>query len=64
MAEEPPEVRSKLFESLRSALSKLQVKFNVSHYNAVLKTNLDNGISISPVQFLEDIKANDVAPNR
>lgn len=64
MPEELPEIRSKLFEQLLKSLNKLQFKLNISHYNAVLKVYLDNRISISPVQFLEDIKTEGVIPNR
>ena len=53
-------------ESLKKVVKLLKsvVKFDVSHYNAILKVHLENENSIDVSAFLAEMEAEDVHPNR
>ncbi|XP_053691599.1 leucine-rich PPR motif-containing protein, mitochondrial [Sabethes cyaneus] len=62
--EELPEVRTALVQEIWKTLNGLNVPMDISHYNALLRVYLDNEHSFSPTEFLADLKAKGVEPNR
>ncbi|XP_055546807.1 leucine-rich PPR motif-containing protein, mitochondrial [Wyeomyia smithii] len=62
--EELPEVRTALVQEIWKTLNSLSVPMDISHYNALLRVYLDNEHSFSPTEFLADLKAKGVEPNR
>ncbi|XP_058445927.1 leucine-rich PPR motif-containing protein, mitochondrial [Malaya genurostris] len=62
--EELPEVRTALVQEIWNTLNSLNVAMDISHYNALLRVYLDNEHQFSPTEFLADLKAKGVEPNR
>ncbi|XP_055597632.1 leucine-rich PPR motif-containing protein, mitochondrial [Uranotaenia lowii] len=62
--EELPEVRTALVQEIWKTLNSLNVAMDISHYNALLRVYLDNEHSFSPTEFLADLQAKGVEPNR
>ncbi|XP_058819809.1 leucine-rich PPR motif-containing protein, mitochondrial [Topomyia yanbarensis] len=62
--EELPEVRTALVQEIWNTLNSLNVAMDISHYNALLRVYLDNEHHFSPTEFLADLKAKGVEPNR
>lgn len=64
MAEASPRQRTQLISEIWDTLVKQGVKFDVSHYNALLKVYLDNEQAFNPVEFLDQLATNGIEPNR
>lgn len=64
MPEELPEVRTALVQEIWRTLNNLNVIMDVSHYNALLRVYLENEHSFSPTEFLADLEAKGIEPNR
>ncbi|EAT40722.1 AAEL007565-PA [Aedes aegypti] len=62
--EELPEVRTALVQEIWKTLNNLNVAMDVSHFNALLRVYLDNEHPFSPTEFLADLKAKGIEPNR
>lgn len=62
--EELPEVRTALVQEIWKTLNSLNVAMDVSHFNALLRVYLDNEHPFSPTEFLTDLKAKGIEPNR
>ncbi|KAB0799524.1 hypothetical protein PPYR_07404 [Photinus pyralis] len=62
--EEMPEVRTKLVQEIWNTLLKLNVPMDISHYNALLRVYLENRHEFSPAEFLSELEANKIEPNR
>ncbi|XP_029714531.2 leucine-rich PPR motif-containing protein, mitochondrial [Aedes albopictus] len=62
--EELPEVRTALVQEIWKTLNNLNVAMDVSHFNALLRVYLDNEHPFSPTDFLADLKAKGIEPNR
>ncbi|KAF5275552.1 hypothetical protein FQR65_LT04155 [Abscondita terminalis] len=62
--EELPEVRTKLVEEIWNTLIKLNVPMDISHYNALLRVYLENEHEFSPTEFLSQLEAKRIEPNR
>ncbi|XP_065092380.1 leucine-rich PPR motif-containing protein, mitochondrial [Ochlerotatus camptorhynchus] len=62
--EELPEVRTALVQEIWKTLNNLNVAMDVSHFNALLRVYLDNEHQFSPTEFLTDLKAKGIEPNR
>lgn len=62
--EELPEVRTTLVQEIWKTLNKLNVPMDISHYNALLRVYLENEHNFSPAEFLKDLEAKGVEPNR
>ncbi|XP_016049852.2 leucine-rich PPR motif-containing protein, mitochondrial [Erinaceus europaeus] len=56
--------RTKLAHVIWEKLQKLGTVYDVSHYNALLKVYLQNGYKFSPMDFLAQMEAANVQPNR
>ncbi|KAI0229322.1 Leucine-rich PPR motif-containing protein, mitochondrial [Lamellibrachia satsuma] len=64
MVKEHPEARQKLFQQLWDKLPQLGVTYNVSHYNAALRVQLENGVKVNAADFLANMENNQIIPNR
>ncbi|GAB0096334.1 Leucine-rich PPR motif-containing protein [Sergentomyia squamirostris] len=62
--EELPEVRTALVQEIWRTLNNLNVPMDISHYNALLRVYLENEHQFSPAEFLQDLEAKGVEPNR
>lgn len=62
--EELPETRTALVQEIWKTLNSLSVAMDVSHYNALLRVYLENEHSFSPAEFLADLEAKGIEPNR
>lgn len=62
--EELPETRTKLVQEIWNTLLKLDVPMDISHYNALLRVYLENEHSFSPTDFLSELEAKGIEPNR
>ncbi|GLV39949.1 bicoid stability factor [Carabus blaptoides fortunei] len=62
--EELPEIRTKLVQEIWNTLHKLNVPMDISHYNALLRVYLENEHPFSPTEFLTDLEAKGIEPNR
>lgn len=62
--EELPEVRTRLVKEIWSTLERLNVPMDVSHYNALLRVYLENEHKFSPTEFLAQMEAKGIEPNR
>ena len=40
------------------------VTYNVSHYNAALRVQLENGVKVNAADFLANMENNQIIPNR
>jgi len=60
-----PEERTRLLAEYLAVLGRVpDLAFDVSHYNAILKVHLENGSSVSASEFLGDMEAAGISPNR
>lgn len=64
LAHEHPETRTALVQKIWQTLIDRKVSIDVSHYNSLLRVYLENEHPFSPTQFLADLEANGVEPNR
>lgn len=62
--EELPEIRTKLVQEIWNTLKRLNVPMDISHYNALLRVYLENEHVFSPTDFLADLEAIGIEPNR
>lgn len=62
--EELPEVRTKLVQEIWNTLNKLNIPMDISHYNALLRVYLENEHKFSPTDFLAELEAKGIEPNR
>ncbi|TRY64875.1 hypothetical protein DNTS_024582 [Danionella cerebrum] len=64
LAGSPMAERTKLVQDFWKKLQELGVKFDVTHYNELLRTHTENEFQICPIAFLEEMEAANVHPNR
>nr|XP_055025891.1 leucine-rich PPR motif-containing protein, mitochondrial [Misgurnus anguillicaudatus] len=64
LPEVPLDERTELAQRIWDKLQELGATYDVSHYNALLKTYLQNEFSFSPTDFLSKMEAANVHPNR
>ncbi|XP_056326480.1 leucine-rich PPR motif-containing protein, mitochondrial [Danio aesculapii] len=64
LPEAPLAERTELVKRIWDKLLELGVSYDVSHYNALLKTYLQNEFRFSPTDFLAKMEAANVQPNR
>uniref|UniRef100_W4VRN5 Putative bicoid mrna stability factor n=1 Tax=Corethrella appendiculata TaxID=1370023 RepID=W4VRN5_9DIPT len=62
--EELPEVRTTLVQEIWKTLNNLNIPMDISHYNALLRVYLENEYQFSPTEFLADLEAKGIEPNR
>ncbi|XP_030567856.1 leucine-rich PPR motif-containing protein, mitochondrial [Drosophila novamexicana] len=62
--EEQPEVRTALVQEIWKTLNALNVPMDISHYNALLRVYLENEHQFAPTDFLAEIEAKGIEPNR
>ncbi|KAH8324400.1 hypothetical protein KR074_006666 [Drosophila pseudoananassae] len=62
--EELPEVRTALVQEIWKTLNALNVPMDISHYNALLRVYLENEHGFAPTEFLAEIEAKGIEPNR
>ncbi|KAG4076134.1 hypothetical protein HA402_011480 [Bradysia odoriphaga] len=62
--EELPEVRTALVQEIWKTLNNLNVSMDITHYNALLRVYLENEHPFSPTEFLADLEAKGIDPNR
>ncbi|KAG4071985.1 hypothetical protein HA402_016225 [Bradysia odoriphaga] len=62
--EELPEVRTALVQEIWKTLNNLNVSMDITHYNALLRVYLENEHPFSPTEFLADLEAKGIEPNR
>ncbi|KAK7104135.1 leucine-rich PPR motif-containing protein, mitochondrial-like [Littorina saxatilis] len=62
--DEPPASRLKLAQALWEKYKKYDIPLEVGHYNALLGVYNQNKMDYSPTEFLADMEANGVTPNR
>lgn len=62
--EELPETRTALVQEIWKTLTRLNIPMDISHYNALLRVYLENEHDFSPAEFLADLEAKGVEPNR
>lgn len=62
--EEKPEMRTALVQEIWNTLNSLNVPMDISHYNALLRVYLENEHPFSPTDFLAEIEAKNIEPNR
>ncbi|XP_030383904.1 leucine-rich PPR motif-containing protein, mitochondrial [Scaptodrosophila lebanonensis] len=62
--EELPEVRTALVQDIWKTLNALNVPMDISHYNALLRVYLENEHQFAPTDFLAEIEAKGIEPNR
>ncbi|KAK7483552.1 hypothetical protein BaRGS_00025226, partial [Batillaria attramentaria] len=62
--DEPPSARLKLAEELWEKYKELGIPLDVTHYNTLLGVYIQNGQKFSPSEFLANMEANGVKPNR
>ncbi|KAH8295864.1 hypothetical protein KR018_004809 [Drosophila ironensis] len=62
--EELPEVRTAMVQEIWKTLNALNVPMDISHYNALLRVYLENEHSFAPTEFLAEIEAKGIEPNR
>lgn len=62
--EELPEVRTRLVQEIWNTLNKLNIPMDISHYNALLRVYLENEYKFSPTDFLAELEAKGIEPNR
>lgn len=62
--EELPEIRTALVQEIWKTLNNLNVPMDISHYNALLRVYLENEHEFSPSEFLAELEAKGVEPNR
>ncbi|EDV54784.1 leucine-rich PPR motif-containing protein, mitochondrial [Drosophila erecta] len=62
--EELPEVRTALVQEIWKTLNALNVPMDISHYNALLRVYLENEHGFAPTDFLAEIEAKGIEPNR
>ncbi|KAG4079721.1 hypothetical protein HA402_006754 [Bradysia odoriphaga] len=62
--EELPEVRTALVQEIWKTLNNLNVEMDITHYNALLRVYLENEHPFSPTEFLADLEAKGIEPNR
>ncbi|XP_022232197.2 LOW QUALITY PROTEIN: leucine-rich PPR motif-containing protein, mitochondrial [Drosophila obscura] len=62
--EELPEVRTALVQEIWKTLNALNVPMDISHYNALLRVYLENEHPFAPTDFLAEIEAKGIEPNR
>ncbi|KAL7740091.1 hypothetical protein ACLKA6_000881 [Drosophila palustris] len=62
--EELPEVRTALVQEIWKTLNALNVPMDISHYNALLRVYLENEHQFTPTDFLAEIEAKGIEPNR
>lgn len=62
--EEMPEVRTALVQEIWKTLNTLKVPMDISHYNALLRVYLENEHPFSPTEFLSELEAKSIEPNR
>ncbi|XP_077438416.1 leucine-rich PPR motif-containing protein, mitochondrial [Vanacampus margaritifer] len=58
------EERTKLAHRVWEELQKLGAQYDVSHYNSLLKVYLQNEFKFSPTDFLANMEAANILPNR
>ncbi|CAL4065404.1 unnamed protein product, partial [Meganyctiphanes norvegica] len=58
------EDRTKLVDDLWTTLQQLEVPFDISHYNALLRVYLENENKFSPIEFLAKLEQQGIEPNR
>jgi len=58
------ENRTKLLERYLAIIKKSGVQLEISHYNAILRVHLENQKEVSAPEFVADMEAADIAPNR
>lgn len=63
MAEETPQVRTKLAQTLWNTLQNRKV-IDISHYNALLGVYVENDHSFSLEEILLDMVSKELTPNR
>ncbi|XP_051945899.1 leucine-rich PPR motif-containing protein, mitochondrial [Xyrauchen texanus] len=64
LPEVPLAERTELAQRIWEKLQELGATYDVSHYNALLKTYLQNEFKFSPTDFLAKMEAANVLPNR
>ncbi|KAI7805611.1 leucine-rich PPR motif-containing protein, mitochondrial [Triplophysa rosa] len=64
LPEVPLAERTELAQRIWDKLQELGAPYDVSHYNALLKTYLQNEFKFSPTGFLAKMEATNVQPNR
>lgn len=64
MSDELPEMRNELMVEVLDTLKSLGIKFDVSHFNAILKAYLENEYKFNPVEFLSEMERLSIIPNR
>ncbi|XP_013886428.1 leucine-rich PPR motif-containing protein, mitochondrial [Austrofundulus limnaeus] len=64
LPEVPVEERNKLAHRVWDKLQELGARFDVSHYNALLKVYLQNDFRFSPTDFLAKMEEANIQPNR
>ncbi|KAM7408434.1 hypothetical protein PAMA_002251 [Pampus argenteus] len=64
LAEVPLQERTDLAHRIWDKLEQMGTKYDVSHYNALLKAYLQNDFKFSPTDFLAKMEAANVQPNR
>lgn len=62
--DEFPTERTKLAEELWKTFLKQNTPMDISHYNALLRVYLENGHNFSTEEFLKDLEAKGLEPNR
>ncbi|XP_037041039.1 leucine-rich PPR motif-containing protein, mitochondrial isoform X2 [Bradysia coprophila] len=62
--EELPAVRTALVQEIWKTLNNLNVSMDITHYNALLRVYLENEHPFSPTEFLADLEAKGIDPNR
>lgn len=62
--EEIPDVGMKLVQDFLKTVVKQKIKLDISHYNALLRVYVENKHTFSPIDFLANLKAKDLNPNR
>lgn len=64
LPEENPESRTELVNTIWKALEKSGTPLDISHYNALLRVYLENEYKFSPTDFLAQLEAKGIVPNR
>lgn len=64
MANELPEERAKLVQKLWKNIVSCKINLHAGHYDALLATYSENGVNISPEQFLADMIEKRCHPTR
>ena len=65
LVDEQPAKRDQLVDEIWSTLkSRIDVKLDISHFNALLKVHVENGRDLDPLSFLKEVEAAGLEPNR